>query len=285
MNKKLEIEDSKPPSGLIERIKKFFKNPFFIKTTSVSEVSDFLKDAVDLNIIDKEVEDIANNAIQLGKTTVKDIMVPRVDMTTVSSQDKTAEIIETIIESGHSRYPVLGKDRDEVLGILLAKDILPILANKKDEFDIKSMLRDAKVVPETKKADSLLQEFKENRSHLAVVIDEYGVISGLITIEDILEELVGEIEDEHDQSDVEIIELSNNKYSADAKVELDVFNEYFELNLDVLAIDAETIGGFVIDKLGILPKVGDSLKINNLTLKVVDADPRKLKKLLIIKNN
>ena len=144
---------------------------------------------------------------------------------------------------------------------------------------------DAKVVPETKKADSLLQEFKENRSHLAVVIDEYGVISGLITIEDILEELVGEIEDEHDQSDVEIIELSNNKYSADAKVELDVFNEYFELNLDVLAIDAETIGGFVIDKLGILPKVGDSLEINNLTLKVVDADPRKLKKLLIIRNN
>ena len=93
------------------------------------------------------------------------------------------------------------------------------------------------------------------------------------------------IEDEHDQSDVEIVELSNNKYSADAKVELDVFNEYFELNLDVLAIDAETIGGFVIDKLGILPKVGDSLEINNLTLKVVDADPRKLKKLLIIRNN
>ena len=285
MNQKLESEDSHPPSGLIAKIKKFFRNPFFIKTQSVSEVTDFLKDAVDLNIIDKEAESIANKAIKLGNTTVKEIMVPKVDMVTFGIDENINSIIEKIIESGHSRYPVLGKERDEVSGLLLAKDMLPKIYDGNEDIDLAEMLREPNVVPETKKADSLLEEFKKDRSHLAVVIDEYGTISGLVTIEDILEELVGEIEDEHDQSDVEIVELSNNKYSADAKVELDVFNEYFELNLDVLAIDAETIGGFVIDKLGILPKVGDSLEINNLTLKVVDADPRKLKKLLIIKNN
>ena len=284
MNQKLENEDSHPPSGLISKIKKFFRNPFFIKTQSVSEVTDFLKDAVDLNIIDKEAESIANKAIRLGNTTVKEIMVPKVDMVTFGIDDEINSILEKIIESGHSRYPILGSERDGVSGILLAKDMLPKIYEGNNNFSLSDMLREPNVVPETKKADSLLEEFKKDRSHMAVVIDEYGTISGLVTIEDILEELVGEIEDEHDIDEEEFIKISDKKFYADAKVELEDFTEFFNLDIDPLAIDAETLGGFIISKLGVLPKVGDKVKIEGLTIKVIDADDRKIEKVQITKN-
>jgi magnesium and cobalt transporter len=284
MNQKLENEDSHPPSGLISKVKKFFRNPFFIKTQSVSEVTDFLKDAVDLNIIDKEAESIANKAIRLGNTTVKEIMVPKVDMVTFGIDDEINAILEKIIESGHSRYPILGSERDEVSGILLAKDMLPKIYEGNNNFSLSDMLREPNVVPETKKADSLLEEFKKDRSHMAVVIDEYGTISGLVTIEDILEELVGEIEDEHDIEEEEIIKISDKNFYADAKVEIEEFIEFFNLDIDPLEIDAETLGGFVISKLGVLPKVGDKIKIESLTIKVVDADDRKIEKVQITKN-
>jgi len=284
MNQNLDSDDSHPPSGFLSKIKKFFRNPFFIKTQSVSEVTDFLKDAVDLNIIDKEAESIANKAIRLGNTTVKEIMVPKVDMVTFGIDEEINAIIEKIIASGHSRYPVLGQERDEVKGILLAKDMLPKIYGGIEEFSLSEMLRDANVVPETKKADSLLEEFKKDRSHLAVVIDEYGTISGLVTIEDILEELVGEIEDEHDIDEEEIIKISQNIYTADAKVEIEDFTEFFNLNIDPLEIDAETLGGFIISELGVLPKKGDVLKIENLSIKVTHADDRKIDKVQITKS-
>ena len=281
MNQKLEKEESKPPSGIFTRIKKYFRNPFFIKTQTVAEVTDFLKDAADQNIIDKEAESIANKAIRLGSTTVKEIMVPKVDMITIGLKEDTKIIIERIINSGHSRYPVLGEDRDEVRGILLAKDILPKIVGGSMDFSISEMLREPNVVPETKKADALLEEFKKDRSHLAVVIDEYGSISGLVTIEDILEELVGEIEDEHDVDEEEIIKLSNNTYSADAKVELEVFIDYFDINIDPMSIDAETLGGFIISTLGVLPKPGDEISLDGLKIIVSDADARKINKVTI----
>ena len=284
MNQKLDNDDNHPRSGIFLKIKKFFKNPFFIKTQSVSEVTDFLKDAVDLNIIDKEAESIASKAIRLGSTTVKEIMVPKVDMVTISLDMSTDEIINTIIDSGHSRYPVLGNDRDEVSGILLAKDILPKLVGERTDLNLTEMLRDSKIVPETKKADSLLEEFKKDRSHLAVVIDEYGTICGLVTIEDILEELVGEIEDEHDVEEEEIIENKDGSFSADPKVEIEEFTKFFNLNIDPLAIDAETLGGLVINELGVLPKIGDEVKIENLVIRVTHADGRKITKVLVTKN-
>jgi magnesium and cobalt transporter len=284
MNQNLDSDDSHPPSGILSKIKKFFKNPFFIKTQSVSEVTDFLKDAVDLNIIDKEAESIANKAIRLGNTTVKEIMVPKVDMVTFRVDEEINAIIEKIIASGHSRYPVLGRERDEVKGILLAKDMLPKIYGGIGDFRLPEMLREANVVPETKKADSLLEEFKKDRSHLAVVIDEYGTISGLVTIEDILEELVGEIEDEHDIEEEEIIKVSNNIFTADAKIEIEDFTEFFNLDIDPLEIDAETLGGFVITELGVLPKKGDVVKIENLTIKVTHADDRKIDKVQITKS-
>ena len=127
MNEKYNSEESKPPSSIFDKIKKYFRNPFFIKTQSVSEVTDFLKDAVDQKIIDKEAESIASKAIKLGDITVKEIMIPKVDMVTIQIDENTTDVITKIIESGHSRYPVLGSERDEVVGILLAKDILPKL--------------------------------------------------------------------------------------------------------------------------------------------------------------
>ena len=284
MNQNLDSDDSHPPSGILSKIKKFFRNPFFIKTQSVSEVTDFLKDAVDLNIIDKEAESIANKAIRLGNTTVKEIMVPKVDMVTFGIDEEINAIIEKIIASGHSRYPVLGQERDEVKGLLLAKDMLPKIYGGIAEFSLSKMLREVNVVPETKKADSLLEEFKKDRSHLAVVIDEYGTISGLVTIEDILEELVGEIEDEHDIDEEEIIKISQNIYTADAKVEIEDFTEFFNLNMDPLEIDAETLGGFIISELGVLPKKGDVVKIENLSIKVTHADDRKIDKVQITKS-
>ena len=281
MNEKLNQEENKPPSGIIEKLKKYFRNPFFIKTQSVSEVTDFLKDAVDQKIIDKEAESIASKAIRLGDITVKEIMIPKVDMVTIQVKDDTDEIIRRIIESGHSRYPVLGEERNDVAGILLAKDILPKLFKGSSDFDINEMLRDPNIVPESKKADSLLEEFKQDRSHLAVVIDEYGEICGLITIEDILEELVGEIEDEHDIDEQEIIEVSTNKYNVDAKIEIEVFISFFELELDPLSIDAETLGGLFISEFGVLPKVGDKIQLENISIKVSDTDNRRIKKFIV----
>jgi len=285
MNEKQKNEESQPPSGFIGKIKKYFRNPFFIKTQSVSEVTDFLKDAVDQKVIDKEAESIASKAIKLGDITAKEIMVPKVDMVTINIDEDTNEIINKIIDSGHSRYPVLGNERNEVIGILLAKDILPKLFKGILDFDITGMLRDLNVVPETKKIDSLLEEFKEDRSHLAVVMDEYGAICGLITIEDILEELVGEIEDEHDVDLDEIIELSKNTYSVDSKIELEEFISFFELEIDPLSIDAETLGGLFISKFGVLPKIGDKINISNISIKVLDTDTRRIKKFKVTKDS
>ena len=284
MNEKLINEDNKPPSGFIGKLKKFFRNPFFIKTQSVSEVTDFLKEAVDQNIIDKEAESIATKAIKLGNITVKEIMIPKIDMVTINIDENTNQVINKIIESGHSRYPVIGNDRDEVSGILLAKDILPKLFKGINDFDITEMLRDPNIIPETKRADSLLEEFKEDRSHMAVVIDEYGAICGLVTIEDILEELVGEIEDEHDVDEEEIIEVGKDKYIVDSKIELEEFVKFFELDFDPLSIDAETLGGFFISKHGVLPQIGDKIDIDGITIKVSDTDKRRTKKFQVTKN-
>ena len=281
MNEKQNQEEAQPPSGIIGKLKKYFRNPFFIKTQSVSEVTDFLKDAAEQKIIDKEAESIATKAIKLGDITVKEIMIPKVDMVTVQIKEDTDDIIKKIIDSGHSRYPVLGDERNEVVGILLAKDILPKLFKGMKDFDINEMLRDPNVVPETKKADSLLEEFKQDRSHLAVVIDEYGEICGLITIEDILEELVGEIEDEHDIDEEEIIEIAKKTYSVDAKIELEEFINYFQINIDPLSIDAETLGGFFISKFGVLPKLGDKIQIDNIAVQVSDTDNRRIKKFTV----
>ena len=167
---------------------------------------------------------------------------------------------------------------------MLAKDLLPTINTQLKDFNFSDLIRDIKVVPESKKADSLLEEFKKDRSHMAIVIDEYGTISGLVTIEDILEELVGEIEDEHDSDEEDLIQVSEYEYIADATLELSEFENKF--NKDFNAIDAETLAGLFINKLGFLPRVGDKIDLDDMILAVTAADKRKIKKIgITIKTN
>ena len=274
----MKSEEEKPPSTAFKKL----KNLISFKPNSLNEVSEVLQHALNTNIIDKEAQLIAEKAIRLGDTTLKEIMIPKVEMVTVDVNESQDVFINRIIESGHSRYPVMGENKNEVKGLLLAKDILPAL-HSKTPISLEKVTRNIKVVPENKKADTMLEEFKNDRSHMAVVIDEYGSVSGLITIEDVLEELVGEIEDEHDTGDVdELIQVSPTEYIADARLDINVFEKKFDLNFDDL--DAETVGGLFIHKLGLLPKVGDRIEVNNMTLAVTAADKRKVKKIGITIN-
>ena len=274
----MKSEEEKPPSTAFKKL----KNLISFKPKSLNEVSEVLQHALNTNIIDKEAQLIAEKAIRLGDTTLKEIMIPKVEMVTVDVNESQDVFINRIIESGHSRYPVMGENKNEVKGLLLAKDILPAL-HSKTPISLEKVTRNIKVVPENKKADTMLEEFKNDRSHMAVVIDEYGSVSGLITIEDVLEELVGEIEDEHDTGDVdELIQVSPSEYIADARLDINVFEKKFDLKFDDL--DAETVGGLFIHKLGLLPKVGDRIEVNNMTLAVTAADKRKVKKIGITIN-
>ena len=274
----MKSEEEKPPSTAFKKL----KNLISFKPKSLNEVSEVLQHALNTNIIDKEAQLIAEKAIRLGDTTLKEIMIPKVEMVTVDVNESQDIFINRIIESGHSRYPVMGENKNEVKGLLLAKDILPAL-HSKTPISLEKVTRNIKVVPENKKADTMLEEFKNDRSHMAVVIDEYGSVSGLITIEDVLEELVGEIEDEHDTGDVdELIQVSPTEYIADARLDINVFEKKFDLKFDDL--DAETVGGLFIHKLGLLPKVGDKIEVNNMTLAVTAADKRKVKKIGITIN-
>lgn len=278
--KSQELDQDQPPSSILNRIKRFLT----IKPSSIDDVSILLEDALSAKLIDKEAQFIAERAIRLGDTAVKEIMVPRVEMVIIAPNEDSTMMINRIIESGHSRYPVIGPEKNEVQGILLAKDLLPIITTNSEDIDLSKIIREIKVIPESKKADSLLEEFKKDRSHMAIVLDEYGTISGLVTIEDILEELVGEIEDEHDIEDEDLIQVSEFEYIADATLELSIFEEKF--NKDFNNIDAETLAGLFINKLGYLPKVGDKIEIDNMILAITAADKRKIKKIgITIKSN
>ena len=275
MNKIIKNEED-APSSFYQRFRAFVRNILFIKPKNIEDVTEVLESSLSSDIIDEVAFSIAENAIKLRATSVKEIMIPKVEMVNIYIDDSSEKLLETVIESGHSRYPVINEKKKKVEGILLAKDLLPLLSIN-EEVNLDSIMRDAKVVPETKRADSLLEEFKKDKSHLAVVIDEYGEICGLVTIEDILEELVGEIEDEHDIDDLDLIQVSEKEFIADAKIEIDEFEEKFEINLNESSV--ETLGGYMTKKLGILPKVGDKIIVESIELVVTAADKRRIKKI------
>ena len=275
MNKIIKNKED-VPSSFYQRLRAFVRNILFIKPKNIEDVTEVLESSLSSDIIDEVAFSIAENAIKLRATSVKEIMIPKVEMVNIYIDDSSEKLLETVIESGHSRYPVINEKKKKVEGILLAKDLLPLLSIN-EEVNLDSIMRDAKVVPETKRADSLLEEFKKDKSHLAVVIDEYGEICGLVTIEDILEELVGEIEDEHDIDDLDLIQVSEKEFIADAKIEIDEFEEKFEINLDESSV--ETLGGYMTKKLGILPKVGDKIIVESIELVVTAADKRRIKKI------
>ena len=275
MNKIIKNNED-APSSFYQRFRAFIRNILFIKPKNIEDVTEVLESSLSSDIIDEVAFSIAENAIKLRATSVKEIMIPKVEMVNIYIDDSSEKLLETVIESGHSRYPVINEKKKKVEGILLAKDLLPLLSIN-EEINLGSIMRDAKVVPETKRADSLLEEFKKDKSHLAVVIDEYGEICGLVTIEDILEELVGEIEDEHDIDDLDLIQVSEKEFIADAKIEIDEFEEKFEINLNESSV--ETLGGYMTKKLGILPKVGDKIIVESIELVVTAADKRRIKKI------
>jgi magnesium and cobalt transporter len=243
---------------------------------SRDDLHEILDEAEHNEIIDRDALMIMEGALHVGDMQVREVMVARAQMEVIKSDEPLAKILPAIISTAHSRYPVIGESIDEVLGILLTKDLLPqILREDSDNFDIKSLLRPAVFVPESKRLNVLLREFRENRNHMAIVIDEYGGVAGLVTIEDVLEEIVGDIEDEYDiEVDTNIRPVSDTDYVVKALTPIEDFNEQF--NTDLSDDEVDTIGGFILRRLGHLPQRGEITAFNNFQFKVVSADKRQI---------
>ncbi|MCH2560287.1 MAG: transporter associated domain-containing protein [Pseudomonadota bacterium] len=262
---------TKTEKSLLQRIGSFFsRNP-----SNSDEVADMLRSAENESIIDADALQIMEGALKVSDLQAREIMIPKSQMTLIESDFSLEKVLSVVTQSQHSRFPVIGESSDDVLGILLAKELIPLILQGKESFDLKNMLRPANVIPESKRISVLLKEFREQRYHMAIVIDEYAGVSGLLTIEDILEEIVGEIEDETDEAEPEqIIALKNNKYSVDAITEISDFNEYFDVGLPDDEFD--TVGGLVIDAFGRLPEINEVETIDKFKFKVIAGDSRKI---------
>lgn len=246
------------------------------------QLVELLRDAEQRNLLDSDALAMIEGVLQTSELRVRDIMIPRAQMVVVERDATLTDSLRNIIESGHSRFPVVGDNRDELLGILLAKDLLAYLVDPAREFNIRDVLRPAVFIPESKRLNVLLKEFRANRNHMAIVVDEYGGVSGLVTIEDVLEQIVGEIADEHDIDEATFIkEHGNGQYILKALTPIEEFNEFFEANLSEEEFD--TIGGLIMSKFGYLPKPGESIKIENFNFKVLHADSRRIHLLRMVK--
>lgn len=244
---------------------------------SRDDLLDIIKEAADNKLLDQEALNIIEGALDVSNLQAREIMIPRTQIVAVKIDDKPQDFLPKIIESGHSRFPVVGESMDDVKGILLAKDLLRMMLNgNAAEYKLESMLRTANIVPESKRVNVLLREFREQRYHMALVIDEYGGISGLITIEDILEEIVGEIEDETDEevNDDTIKKVSDTDYIIKALTPIEDFNDYFEADLS--DEDFDTIGGILMQAFGHLPKRSEVVEIDGFTFRVLYADNRQI---------
>jgi magnesium and cobalt transporter len=254
---------------------------FSDEPTDRSELMAVLRDAADRQIMDAEALNIIFGALQVSDMQARDIMIPRTQLVYLKANASPDVLLPTIIESQHSRYPVIGDDLDDIKGILHAKDLLPLaLSRELSHFDIKDCIRPATVIPESKRLNVLLQEFRNNRNHMAVVVDEYGHVSGVVTIEDVLEQIVGDIEDEHDVNDENFIkQLDEHTFNVKATTPVDEFNEYFGVALDEEEFD--TVGGLVLKAFGHLPARGEVVEIDALRFRVLNADSRRLRLLQV----
>ena len=272
--------NEKPPStsgsgapGLVARIRRAFRG----EPWSRDEIQTFIESEVEL---DAEEKSMLTGVLEVYETQVRDVMVPRSQMVVIDIEDEFEEMLATIVESGHSRFPVIGEDRDEVLGVLLAKDLLRYFGkDSAKELSIRKLLRPASVIPESKRLNALLKEFRASHNHMAIVVDEYGGVAGLLTIEDVLEEIVGEIEDEHDDEEVVFIRPDGDRngkpsYAVRALTRIEDFNEYFECDLEDEEYD--TIGGLVMHELGRLPRRGEKVLFGGFEIAVVRADKRRI---------
>ena len=238
---------------------------------------DLLREAAARELLNSDALNIIYGALQVADMRARDIMIPRSQMASVNVDARLEEFLPFVIEQKHSRFPVIGDDLDDVKGILHAKDILPwTLEDDWDDFDIKDIIRTASVVPESKRLNDLLQEFRSTRNHMAVVIDEYGHVSGVVTIEDVLEQIVGDIEDEHDIDDDSFIkELDERSFTVKGTTTIEDFNEYFGTHFDAEQFD--TIGGIVAKEFGYLPKREETVVVEGFVFKVLNADSRRIR--------
>ncbi len=249
---------------------------FAVEPKSREELLEVIKDAAENKLLDQEALSIIEGALDVAEQQVREIMVPRSQMVVVKLTDSPEEFLPKIIESGHSRFPVIGESSDDIQGILLAKDLLPLILGGKDDFHMENIIRQANIIPESKRLNILLREFRENRYHMAMVLDEYGGISGLITIEDILEEIVGEIEDETDEEsqDAFIRPIADNEYIIKALTPIEDFNEHFECGFSEDEFD--TIGGLVMQAFGHLPQRHESTELEGYQFTVLYSDNRQI---------
>jgi hemolysin (HlyC) family protein len=239
------------------------------------ELLTLLHGAFEHKLLDADALSIIEGALQVSEMTVRDIMIPRAQMDVVSIDDEPSQFIPFVMETRHSRFPVVGENKDDVVGILLAKELLNYYTNP-ESFNLRDTLRPAVFVPESKRLNVLLRDFRANRNHIAIVVDEYGGVSGLVTIEDVLEQIVGDIEDEYDFDEAEdnIIPEAGERYRVKAQTEIATFNE--TLGAQFSDEEFHTIGGLVLQAFGRLPKRGESTTIDNFRFKVVRADSRRI---------
>ena len=245
-----------------------------------SDLEGVLSLAEEHEIIDEDARKIMEGALSVSDMQVRDIMIPRAQMVVIDSDQPLQEALPKILQSGHSRYPVIGEGIDDVIGILLAKDLLPLIQADRAAPSISSLMRPVTAVPESKRLNVLLREFRQNRNHMAIVIDEYGGIAGLITIEDVLEEIVGEIEDETDVDEGQLIRpINDNSFLIEALTPIEDFNEYFGTGFSDEEFD--TIGGLVINAFGQLPTRNQTIRLDQFEFKVIHADERRLTRLRV----
>nr|AAR38109.1 CBS domain protein [uncultured marine bacterium 578] len=267
------MSEEKPPSPSL--LKKFF-NKFFQQTLKPREqLMQALEEAEDNFVIDPYSRSVIEGAMQVESLRVRDIMVPRSKMTMISSEASTSELLKVMVSSYHSRFPIHNIEQDSILGIVLAKDLLAHFAgDNKDEFNYREYLRVALSVPESKPLGALLREFQQKKSHMAIVLDEYGEIAGLVTLEDVIEQIVGEIEDEHDKEEDNIIDYGDGRYLLQANTTLSEFNKFFETTIK--SEDYDTVAGLVIAGFSYLPEQMSKINLHDFQFKVLKTDSRRL---------
>ncbi len=248
----------------------------------LNELAETLSTAAERGIIDSDLLEMLEGVLEVAELQVRDIMVPRSQMAVIERDATPEEILPIVIESGHSRFPAIGEDRDQIVGVLLAKDLLRYFTEGgQEDFDIKECLRPAVFIPESKRLNVLLKEFRANHNHMALVVDEYGGVSGLVTIEDVLEQIVGDIGDEYDtDDDLDIRKEGARQFTVKAQTRIGDFNEYFGTEFSDEEFD--TIGGLAMSHLGRLPRRGEAFAFGGFDFKVLRADRRRLDVLRVV---
>lgn len=279
------MSEDNPPSTNGSSSKSWLANllhTFKSEPKSKEELSEMISDAQQRELIDPQTQEMIEGVMGVSELKVRDIMIPRAQMITIDIEQRVDEFLPLMLESAHSRFPVISEDKDHIEGILLAKDLLAYAFNDDKTFSLKDNMREAIIVPESKRVDVLLKEFRLKRYHMAIVVDEYGGVSGLVTIEDILELIVGEIDDEFDDDVNEndnIRPLNKCTYSVKALTPVDDFNEFFESKFN--EEESDTIGGVVLRAFGHMPDTGEKVEIDNIHFEVTNSDKRRLLQLKV----